>query len=187
MADSTASSPNRQETVGGDPPIEKDEKHEQKGAQRGLTMAEGCRLLGLRPEALRHLLQEFSDQLPSPVRDAGDRRLAADALPLLARIVALRNARAAYPDIVAALREAAASRDAAGPAVAAPPVPDPLVQRLESLQQELRRAEERRAEDRDRLLTALVRTNQEMQQLRFELARRPRRQRRKGWLGQLFG
>lgn len=65
---------------------------------------------------------------------------------------------------------------------------DDLSSHLEHLAKALNRSEERRARDRDRLLTALMRTQQEIQQLRYELVgQRSRRQRKKGLLVRLLG
>ncbi|MEW6522086.1 MAG: hypothetical protein AB1445_00705 [Bacillota bacterium] len=60
-------------------------------------------------------------------------------------------------------------------------------ERLDQLVCELQRSEARRSEERDRFLTALIRTHQEIQHLRYELAAAvPRRARRRrsflGWL-----
>jgi len=60
---------------------------------------------------------------------------------------------------------------------------------LEKLARELAQTEKRRAEDRDRLLTALMRTHQEVRQLRNELAAQSSRRSRKkeSFLSRLFG
>ncbi|HHY39053.1 MAG TPA: hypothetical protein GX507_09035 [Clostridia bacterium] len=63
-----------------------------------------------------------------------------------------------------------------------------LIAHLEHLARALNRSEERRARDRDRLMTALMRTQQEIQQLRYELVgQRSRRQRKRGFLVRLLG
>lgn len=64
-----------------------------------------------------------------------------------------------------------------------------LTAELESFAKELRRSEERRAEDRDKLLTALMRTHQEIQQLKYEisLARSRRDRKQRGLLRWLLG
>lgn len=63
-----------------------------------------------------------------------------------------------------------------------------LMAHLDHLARALNRSEERRARDRDRLLTALMRTQQEIQQLRYELiGQRSRRQRKRGFLVRLLG
>lgn len=62
-------------------------------------------------------------------------------------------------------------------------------EKIARLEAELARSEERRIEDRDRILTALARAQQEIQHLRFELAaggsRKDRRKR--GFWSRLFG
>ena len=146
------------------------------------TLAESCRILDVRPEVLRRLLEEFAGGLP-PLIEAGDeRRLPRQALPLLVKIVQLRNGGTPEAEILRALDETAAGSraPALGPAPATPPE-EQLLARFAALQEEMQRTEERRAEDRDRLLTAMMRTNRELQQLRFELGRQPRRARRRGW------
>lgn len=66
--------------------------------------------------------------------------------------------------------------------------PGDLAAHLEHLAKALNRSEERRARDRDRLMTALMRTQQEIQQLRYELiGQRSRRQRKRGFLVRLLG
>lgn len=64
-----------------------------------------------------------------------------------------------------------------------------LLRQIESLTHELSRSEEKRSEDRDRLLTALMRTQQEIQHLRFELVAHCSRKDRKksGLWSKLFG
>lgn len=63
-----------------------------------------------------------------------------------------------------------------------------LLQRLEELTREVKLQELRRAEDRDRLLTALMRTQQEISHLRYELVTyRSRKDRRRGLLHRLLG
>ena len=63
-----------------------------------------------------------------------------------------------------------------------------LLNGLERLSNELERSEEKRVEDRDRLLTALMRTQQEIQHLRFELVSQASRRARKkkGFFARLF-
>ncbi len=60
-----------------------------------------------------------------------------------------------------------------------------LAAEIASLKEELRRMDERRREERDRLLTALIRTQHELQSLRYEvgvsLSRRDRKKRRGFW------
>lgn len=67
--------------------------------------------------------------------------------------------------------------------------PDRVEMTLQKLARELARTEKRRAEDRDRLLTALMRTHQEVRQLRNELAAQSTRKARKNrtFLSRLFG
>ncbi len=86
--------------------------------------------------------------------------------------------------------EAAAAQEA-GPALTEQP-PDAerwqvLLARVGQLHATLERSEERWAEDRDRLLTTLMRTHQELQSLRVEVSPRSRRNRRRGLWARLWG
>lgn len=89
---------------------------------------------------------------------------------------------------------------ATAPAVSAAPEPAPavdaallqrqedLLQKLERLTQELAESEQRRVDDRDRLLTVLLRTQVEIQQLRHEMAAQASRRDRKqqSWVARWF-
>ncbi len=157
------------------------------GSHGDPTLAEACRLLDVRPEVLRRLLEECANDLPPLIENRGERRLSRHALPRLAHLVRSRQGGTPAPAIALAADQSAAATEAPAVAAPAPPSPDAqLLDRFAALLEELRRTEARRAEDRDRLLTALMRTNQELQQLRFEIGRQPRRARRGGWLGRLW-
>lgn len=63
-----------------------------------------------------------------------------------------------------------------------------LIERLHTLSTVIEKAEERREQDRDRLLTALMRTQQEISHLRYELAAKTgRKSRKQGLLQRLLG
>jgi len=64
-----------------------------------------------------------------------------------------------------------------------------LIEKIDRLADALARAEEKQSEDRDRLLTALMRTHQEVRQLRFELAAQGSRKdrKRRSFLARLLG
>jgi DNA-binding transcriptional MerR regulator len=133
--------------------------------------------LAISPYALRSLLDEYADLVPVTRQDA-DRTpaLAPEAVRRLRFIAAARAQGLAHEEVRRRLQDGGE-----GPAGA-----DVLLDRLEQLQAELAQSERRRVEDRDRLLLALMRTQQEIQHLRVEMAG-PRRSRRKGLWQRLFG
>jgi DNA-binding transcriptional MerR regulator len=161
------------------------------GPDLPLSFAQACARLGTSPHVLRRLMDEYEEVLP-PLVDAGpERHLPPGAVELLGRILRWRQEGRTRQEIVTLARGlGAAQEQAAGPAGAGPEeVAQRLVAELARLHDELRRTEERRAEDRDRLLTALMRTHQELQHLRYELAaaRSRKERRRRGLWGRLFG
>ncbi|MBX5475896.1 MAG: hypothetical protein IRZ18_02065 [Clostridia bacterium] len=139
-----------------------------------------CRRLALPPAAVRALLEAFPDI--GAVEVQGETRgLSAEAF---ARLRAAAAGRAAGLDD-AHIRQLIAS--AAGEVATTAAEPDAsLHERLEQLAQALLRSEERRVSDHDRLMMALIRTQQEIQHLRYELAAaRSRKERRKGFWARL--
>ncbi len=151
-----------------------------------VTFAVACERLGVSPYVLRRLMDDYEDVLPPLVEAGTERQLPPDAVRMLATIARWRNDGVGREEIVRRLR-AGEAEAAAGDGTDGPPV-ERLVNELGRLHDELRRNEERRAEDRDRLLTAMMRNSQELQQLRYELAvARSRKERRKGFWGRLFG
>jgi hypothetical protein len=131
--------------------------------------------LGLSPYTLRSLLDEYADVVAPERMADGQPGLGAEAMARL-RVIAAGHAQGLSGDEV---RHRLLDGDQ-------PLGPDALLDRLEQLQAELAQSERRRVEDRDRLLLALMRTQQEIQHLRFELAG-TRRSRRKGFWARLFG
>lgn len=157
-----------------------------------LSFAQACAALSLSAYVLRRLLDDFEDVLPPLVEGRGERLVPASALAIL---TALATWRAEGLDADELRRRALELRGVAAgdlPATEAQAEGDPVAQRLVEqvarLEEAISRQDERQAEDRDRLLTALMRTNQELQSLRYDLAAgRARRERRKGLWGRLFG
>jgi len=142
----------------------------------GFPMAAACQRLGIAPYVLRGLLDEYPEALPL----AGERLLTPEAVERLEAILRWRR-EGLSPDEI---------RQRLAQGVSTPP-DDPmtaLLDRLSHLQTELSRSEQRRVEDRDRMMMALVRTQQEIQHLRYELAGdRSRKGRRRGFWRRLFG
>ncbi|HVB09861.1 MAG TPA: hypothetical protein VNM16_05770 [Bacillota bacterium] len=133
-------------------------------------------LLGLSPYALRSLLDEFADVVPVDGRVPGQPGLLPDDVERLRQIAGGHAQGLAHDEIRRRLELGAD----------APPMADALLDRMEQLQAELAQSERRRVEDRDRLLLALVRTQQEIQHLRYEMTG-TRRSKRKGFWARLFG
>lgn len=153
------------------------------GDDAPLTFADGCARLGITPYILRRLLDDYEDILPPLVEVGTERRMSPLVLDMLAAIVRWRGEGLGHDEIVRRVRAggAAPDDDADGQAV------DRLVGELGRMHQELQRSEARRAEDRDRLLTALMRNSQELQHLRYEMAAgKSRKERRKGFWSRLF-
>ncbi|MEW6398350.1 MAG: hypothetical protein AB1503_04165, partial [Bacillota bacterium] len=164
------------------------------------TFAEVCSLLNLSPYTLRGLLADYGDVLgvagaAQEEAPAGKRRLSEWSFRLLREAVTLRNAGMSREEIRDRLR--ALAEAAVGLAVV-PGYQGPggsghlvryvdratardllLIEKVEQLSEQLARSEQKRVEDRDRLLVALLRTQQEIQQLRYELVARGTRRDRK--------
>lgn len=144
-----------------------------------VSREEACRLLGMSPKSLRSLWQRYAAVL------GGGRvpsRLTRETVERLRRIRALQAAGRGDADIVAALTLAAEETAA---------TVDPLQEveaRLAEIAQRLAVSETRRAQEHDRLVTSLMRTQQELNHLRYEVAASvPRRQRRSGLVARMFG
>jgi hypothetical protein len=130
---------------------------------------EALERLNITPRTFRQMLEEYAEVLgPAP----GD-RIPAQLVEILATIQALRSRGIARDEIVAAL--------------ASEPVrpEDDIRAKLDDIAAALVRAEERRLADHDRLLTALMRTQQELAHLRGELllTRSRKDRRRRGLFG----
>lgn len=137
----------------------------------GYSYSDCCERLGIAPHTFRQILFEYSDV----IGDEGDesQTLSPDAFERLQRVIALRNGGATPEQIRAVFLPVPADDPLVMPALALPDSSlsdDPLMARLEELARELRLSEERRREDRDRVLLAMVRAQQEIEHLRYELA-----------------
>ncbi len=157
-----------------------------------------CEMLGITPHMLRIILSEYRSWLTGPEVEIGPLHVPAEDVATIRKIVKMQNGGKRKGEIVASLKQAQAgtghgsSADAAGGQALQGGKglePEELLRRLDELNKALAQSESRRLEDRDRLLTALIRTQQEIQQLRYELALASSRKdrRRKGFLARLFG
>ena len=169
-------------------------------------LGEACESLQIPPRTFRQLMADFAGLVegPRPSGEGNLQEISEASVERLRRILELRARGFAnekireelFPEAappVEAVAEVAVAGSPAEPAVAAGGR-DPLhrqaelLQGLERLSNELERSEEKRVEDRDRLLTALMRTQQEIQHLRFELVSQASRRERKkkGFFARLF-
>ncbi|MCL6595462.1 MAG: hypothetical protein K6V73_04535 [Firmicutes bacterium] len=135
----------------------------------GVGREEACRVLNTTPRVLRRLWAAYGPLLGG---ERLPRSLDGRQLRLLARALALEGAGRAREEVAAALLadgEEASSRLA-----------EDLRDRLDGIAAAIQRTEARRLAEHDRLLTALIRTQQELGHLRYELAAAtPRRERRR--------
>lgn len=131
--------------------------------QEVITKNELLATLQIAPNTLRRILREYGSVLQ--VGEGGE--VPPEALPTLQKILQLRAEGRRRREILAELTGSAPSAD--------------WLAKLESIERHLMRAEAMRLEDRDRLLTALMRTQQELAHLREELllvrSRKDRRRR----------
>lgn len=178
--------------------------------ERWFVMGEACERLGIAPKVFRQLITDFGD-LIEPLRPSTDglgQEISEGALGLLRQAWEGRNqgqsvqeirgliTERPYPASFPAREVAAGVEGSASSAVCEVGDSKPenglyesLVKRIEELTEDLAKSEEHRAEDRDRMLTALMRTQQEIQHLRFELVTQQSRKERKnkGFWTRLFG
>lgn len=144
-----------------------------------LTAEQACQQLNLAPATLRQLLREYRDVLPTPEADGAYRLSPAD-VRRLATIARLR-AEGWDPAAIRAALLAGGESEARVPADASadhPMVWRAALERLDRLAEALAAMDRRWREDRDRLVMMILRLQQEVQALRYELAaaggRRPR-------------
>lgn len=160
-----------------------------------------ARRLRLPPRTVRRLIREYGDWLSAP---SGPRFTALDLarLQIAARLELAGRPRAAIEEALATTRPQ--DRPDAWPVNAAPEesheavqaerevaasAVEPLLQsELARLREVIEQGAERQHADRDRVLMALMRTQQEVSHLRSELLTyRSRSDRRKGVIRRLFG
>ncbi len=150
-----------------------------------VSREEACRLLGLSPKNLRNLWLRYAALLGS---EKPPRRLTLPLLDMLRQISTLRSQGRSEPEILVALAAGPASGMESVPETAAFQQIQGVEERLEEIAQRLAVNEARRAHDHDRLVTSLMRTQQELNHLRYEVAASvPRRERRAGFMARVFG
>jgi hypothetical protein len=130
---------------------------------------QACRRLNTTPKALRETWARFAAVLGE---ERLPRRLDERQLRLLEHALAWTGEGRAEEEVAAAL---ALEADGGEPALALE-----LRERLEAIASTINHNEHRRAAEHDRVVTALMRTQQELSHLRYELAAAtPRRDRRR--------
>ena len=138
--------------------------------------------MGIGPKAFRAILALYSDLLP--VVEVGEERgLEGSCVQLLERIHK-RTLEGHTEDEIRSELELTSGMDETSAAVDMQAVDSEwsegeVLEILLDLRQQLQQMEEKRAEDRDKLMMMLLRTQKEMQQVRYELAK-TRGRRRKG-------
>ncbi len=158
------------------------------GEEKVVTLPDLGERLGLSPKVFRSYLAEFGDLL-AVRKDGGDKVLTRDGALLLEKIHKFAQIGLTAEEIRGELGATVGTNSpvevAEDVAVAGETVEDedPL---LREILGRLERIEDRRMEDRDKLMLTLIRTQKEIQQLRYELAAREGR-RRGGFFARLFG
>ncbi len=182
---------------------------------RLMSFQEAITRLGIAPHTFRQIYTQFRD-LIEPNTGGPVIGVTEKSLTLLAQILKWRNEghppeevrqllvtgtasgeqKTASPEPAALSRytgQAPAEMEiaAASAGSVAPLSPDQLQalqEKLQELNTKLAKSEERRTEDRDRLVTLIMRTQMEIQHLRYELAAsQSRRDRHRGFWRRLFG
>lgn len=143
-----------------------------------ISLDEVCTTLQLAPHVVRSLLTEYRPWLTTAESEGG---LSREDFARLTRIHAWRSQGLSAAEIRRRLEAGQESGEGeAGLNL--------LLEEIGRMAGLLQASEEKRAEDRDRLMLALMRTQQEIQQLRYEVAAsKSRRERRKGFWSRLFG
>ncbi len=144
-----------------------------------IPLSELGQRMGIGPKAFRAILGVYSDLLP--VVEVGEERgLEGSCVQLLERIHT-RTLEGHTEDEIRSELELSSGMEETSAAVDMQAVDSEgeVLEILRDLRQQLQRMEEKRAEDRDKLMMMLLRTQKEMQQVRYELAK-TRGRRRKG-------
>lgn len=137
-----------------------------------MTIGEACATLELSPHAFRLLLAEYVDLLPSARGAEGPpAELTSDDVAVLRQIAAAQAEGVGHAEIRQRLAAGAAADGGADEA--------PTAVTLEHIRQQLADMDGRWLRDRERLFTALLRMQQEIQHLRYELAAHSSRRDRK--------
>jgi DNA repair exonuclease SbcCD ATPase subunit len=146
--------------------------------REGYSFKEACEELGQAPRDLWRLLKEYGDLI-------GYQDSEPEASPRFLSSRAVERARSILRHVSQGktrqqIEERARFDELRQGAEAPPPgVYEMLIQKIEELESELSRSEEKRLEDRDKTLTTLARTQQELQRVKGEVAAASSRRERK--------
>jgi hypothetical protein len=160
--------------------------------KEGYSFSEVCEILGTRPAELRRVLRDFGREIgySDSEPEASSRFLAPEALERARRVLAFKAGGMDYGQIVERLMldrsgplEPSSGSTSEGGAY------EVLLSKIEHLEKEVATSEQRRVEERDKTLTTLARTQQEVQRLKNEVAigRSRAAKRRKSFWERLFG
>ncbi len=156
--------------------------------REGYTFKEACEALGSNPRDLWRLLKEYGDLIgyQDSEPEASPRFLSPDSLERARSILGYLAQGKTKEQVQERL---AFDELRQGSDVPPPGVYEMLLQKIEELQADLAKSEEKRLEDRDKTLTTLARTQQELQRVKGEVAvANSRRERKHKSLWQrLFG
>ena len=174
-------------------------------SERTIGRAELVRQLGVSPRLVRELLRQYHGWLSNPesgrftaldlarLQIAARGRIRGVPSAEIESMLLVTRRQGEQPRPLRETREAAErTADEAAAAqeaeAAAATLPQPVATELARLHQTLADSVERERRDRDRMLTALMRTQQEVAHLRQEIATyRSRRERRRGFMRWLRG
>lgn len=127
-----------------------------------MTRQEACRVLQVGPKMFRRLCEEFAQEIPI----APGQGVSMIAMERIRLILRLREEGVATQEIRTRLEVNQGSMEVAASQSAPQHV---LVSEISNLSAALHRSEKIRLEERDKILTALMRTQQEISSLRHEL------------------
>lgn len=141
-----------------------------------LTYQECCDRLNIALHTLRQILFEYSELIGD--EDDDGQRLCPEAFDRLRRVVALSDGGADREQIRAVMAPVSAApsgsdlvlRDLSLAELGDDFPDDPVLERLERLTRQLEQSELRQRDERDRVLLALIRAQQEIEHLRYEVA-----------------
>jgi hypothetical protein len=162
---------------------------------RFFSLQEICVLLNIAPRTFRQLFEDYADLLNWQPAEGADltQGLPAAAFDRLRTIVELRNKGEDEAGIRRALSSAPSATAAASLRL---PVADDsdvaesvVVALLRDLGEQLQAARDQWVEEREKILTSLIRVQQELQSLRYEVASQASRRarKRKGLWGRIAG
>ncbi len=149
--------------------------------------------LGLNPKSFRAILQQYSDLLPLRERGA-EKGLAGSSIDYLEQIHRRTLEGYTEEEIRAELTEdshdepdraeqpaAAVQDDEEAPSRPSGDEVPEVLEELRELRRQLNEFEQKRVRDRDKLMMSLMRTQKEMQQLRYEISSTRKRRHRTLW------